>query len=89
MFGCWAYVFVHKDDHQDKLSPKAKEMIFLRYPAGVKRYNFFDPQSWRIVIVSIATFNEFSFPTCSNGDDEPDLIIQEDDNDLETEYHQD
>ena len=83
------YVFIHKKDHQDKLSPKAKEMIFLEYLAGIKGYKFFDPQSQRIVIANSATFNEFSFPKCSDGDDEPDLIIPEDDNDLETKDHKD
>ena len=82
-------VFIHKEDHQDKLSAKTKEMIFLRYLTGVKGYKFFDPRSRRIVIVSSATFNEFSFPKCSNGEDELDLIISEDDNNLETEDHQD
>ena len=89
VFGCWAYIFIHKEDHQDKLSSKAKEMIFLGYSTGVKGYKFFDLQSWRIVIASSTTFNEFSFLKCSNRDDEPDLIIPEDDNDLETEDHQD
>ena len=89
VFECWAYIFIHKEDHQDKLSPKAKEMIFLGYPAGVKGYKFFDPKSQRIVIASSATFNKLSFAKCSDRDNEPDLIISEDDNNLETEDHQD
>ena len=64
-------------------------MIFLEYLAGVKGDKFFDPQSQRIVIASSVTLNEFSFLKCSDGDDEPDLIIPEDDNYLETEDHQD
>ena len=64
-------------------------MIFLRYPTRVKGYKFFDPQGWRIVIISSATFNQFSFAKCSDGDNEPDLTISEDDNDLETKDHQD
>ena len=64
-------------------------MIFLGYPTGVKGYKFFDPQSWRIVITSSATFNEFSFPKCSKRDDEPDLIIPEQDDDLETQDPED
>ena len=64
-------------------------MIFLRYSAEVKGYKFFDPQSRRIVIVSSTIFNEFSFLKCSDGEDEPDLIISKDDNNLETEDHQD
>ena len=64
-------------------------MIFLGYPAGVKGYKFFDPESRRIVIASSAIFNEFSFLKCSSRDDKPDLIISEDDDDLETEDHQD
>ena len=89
VFGYQAYIFIHKEDHQDKLSSKAKEMIFLGYLAGVKGYKFFDPQSWRIVIANSAIFNEFSFPKCSNGDDEIGFIILENDNDLKTEDHQD
>ena len=87
VFDCQAYIFIHKEDCQDKLSPNAKEMLFLEYPVGVKGYKFFDPQNQRIVIVSSATFNEFSFSKCSNRDDEPHLIISEDDNDLETKDH--
>ena len=89
VFGCRAYVFIHKEDRQDKLSPKAKEMIFLGYPTGVKGYKFFDPQTRRIIIASSATFNEFSFPRCSKEENEPDLIIPEQDDDLETMDQQD
>ena len=64
-------------------------MIFLGYPAGVKGYKFFDPQSWRIVIVSSATFNEFSFSKCSDRDNAPDLIIPEGNDSLGIEDHQD
>ena len=64
-------------------------MIFLEYPTSVKGYKFFDPQRQRIDIANSATFNEFSFQKCSNGDNEPDLIISEDDSNLETEDHQD
>ena len=89
VFGHLVYICIHKKDSQDKLSHKAKEMIFLGYLMVVKGYKFFDPQSWRMVIANNATFNEFSFSKCSNEDDEPDLIIPEDDNNLETEDHQD
>ena len=81
------HVFIHKEDCQDKLSPKAKEMIFLGYLTGIKGYKFFDPQSQRMIITSSVTFNEFSFSKYSNGDDEPDLIIPQDDNNLKTEDH--
>ena len=64
-------------------------MIFLGYPTGVKGYKFFDPQTRRIIIASSATFNEFSFPKCFKEENEPDLIIPEQDNNLETIDHKD
>lgn len=62
VFGCKAYVYVHKDTRINKLQPKAKVMIFVSYELGTKGYKFWDPKSQSIVVSCDATFDEMSFP---------------------------
>ena len=40
VFGCKAYVHVHKEARVNKLQPKAKVMIFVGYELGTKGYKF-------------------------------------------------
>ena len=35
---CLTYVHIPKDQHKDKLTPKAEEMIFLGYVKNLKAY---------------------------------------------------
>ena len=65
IFGCLAYVFIPKEDRQNKLSAKAKEATFIGYEKDTKGYRFWSPKRRQVVISSTATFNEFVFPHCS------------------------
>ena len=38
--GCAAYVFLHKDQHHDALSPHAELMTFIGYADGIKGWKF-------------------------------------------------
>ena len=38
VFGCGAWVWMHPDCRANKLALKAKAMMFVGYPAGVKGY---------------------------------------------------
>ena len=40
VFGSHAYVFIPPEQQQDKLSPKAEEMIFIGYEPNTKGYHF-------------------------------------------------
>ena len=40
VFGCLAYVFIPKEDHQNKLLAKAEEATFIGYEKGTKGYQF-------------------------------------------------
>ena len=65
VFGCKAYVHIHKDARINKLQAKAKVMIFVRYKLGTKGYKFWDPETWFIVVSCDTTFNETSFLQCT------------------------
>ena len=39
VFGTLAYVWIHPDQRQDKLSPKSEEMIFIGYEPNTKGYH--------------------------------------------------
>ena len=44
VFGTLAYVWIHPDQQQDKLSPKSEEMIFIGYEPNTKGYCFWSQQ---------------------------------------------
>ena len=44
VFGTLAYVWIHPDQRQDKLSPKSEEMIFIGYEPNTKGYCFWSQQ---------------------------------------------
>ena len=44
VFGCLAYVFIPKEDCQNKLSAKAEEATFIGYEKGIKGYQFWSPK---------------------------------------------
>ena len=58
VFGCLAYVFIPKEDRQNKLSAKAKEATFIGYEKGTKGYRFWSPKRRWVVISSTATFDD-------------------------------
>ena len=60
-FGCGAYVWLPDEIRQNKLSPKAEEMIFLGYDKGSKAYHFLCKNN-TIFIGTHAFFNEKWFP---------------------------
>ena len=64
VFGCLAYVHIPKDQRKDKLTPKAKEMIFLGYESGTKGYRFLWSNK-SIYVATTVTFVENLFPNCS------------------------
>ena len=45
VFGCLAYVFIFKEDCQNKLLAKAKEATFIGYEKGTKGYQFWSPSA--------------------------------------------
>ena len=46
-------------------------MIFVRYKLGTKGYKFWDPETRSVVVSRDATFNETSFPHCTNNSSPP------------------
>jgi hypothetical protein len=75
VFGSQAYVFVPKEEQQHKLSAKAEEAIFIGYEKRTKGYKFWSPKRRRVIVSSTATFDEFTFPFCSEkGEDKPPSI---------------
>ena len=90
VFGCLTYVFISKEDHQNKLSAKAKEATFIGYEKGTKGYRFWSPKRRQVVISSTATFDEFVFPHCSRkSDDKPPPIPQDNEDEVDQEPLQD
>ena len=67
VFGTLAYVWIHPDQQQDKLSPKSEEMIFIGYKPNTKGYCFWSQQQHRVFISTRAIFDERIFPYCSRG----------------------
>ena len=56
---CTTYVHV-KAGERSKLDAKAKKMIFLGYPHGVKGYKMWDPLEKKVIISQDVTFDEIS-----------------------------
>ena len=69
VLGCMAYVHVDAGE-QSKLDAKAKKMIFLGYPRGVKGYRLWDPLEKKVVISQYVTFDEMSVLRTSGGMEE-------------------
>ena len=67
VFGTCTYVFIPQEQQYNKLSPKAKEMIFIGYELNTKGYCFWSQQHRQVVISTNAIFDETVFPYCSKG----------------------
>src|SRR5271163_4166576 len=61
--GCSAYVFLHEDQRQDKLSPHAELMTFIGMTDGVKGWKFMR-STQRIFHATKAVFDESTFLHC-------------------------
>ena len=85
VFGSQAYIFIPKEDQQNKLSAKAEKAIFIGYEIGTKGYKFWSPRQRRVIISPTATFDEFTFPHCSKKSDDkpPELSIPQSSNDAQ------
>src|SRR5882757_2940973 len=62
VFGCKAYVHVHKDDRK-KLDPKACEATFIGYKPGSKGYRLWDKCTRSVILSRDVKFDEESFPS--------------------------
>ena len=65
VFGSHAYVFIPPEQQRDKLSPKAKEMVFIGYEPNTKGYRFWSTAQHRVFISTHVLFDETIFPFCS------------------------
>ena len=65
IFGSHAYVFIPPEQQRDKLSPKAKEMVFIGYEPNTKRYYFWSTARHKMFISTHMLFDEIVFPFCS------------------------
>ena len=64
VFGSHTYVFIPPQQWWDKLSPKAKEMIFIGYEPNTKGYHFWSTAQHREFISTHVLFDEIVFPFC-------------------------
>src|SRR5712671_19873 len=62
VFGCKAYVHVHKDDWK-KLDPKAIEAIFIGYEPGSKGYRLWDKHTRSVKLSRDVKFDKDQFPS--------------------------
>ena len=74
VFGCKAYFHV-SEHNQHKLDPKSKEAVFVGYEPDTKGYTLWDRHSRSFIISRDVTFDEETFPSCSDlGNQRPPLI---------------
>ena len=68
-------MFIPPEQRRDKLSPKAKEMVFIGYEPNTKGYCFWSTTQHRVFISIHVLFDEMIFPFCSrNQTDGPATI---------------
>ena len=65
VFGSHTYMFIPPEQRQDKLSPKAEEMVFIGYEPNTKGYRFWSTARHRVFISTHVLFDETIFPFCS------------------------
>ena len=64
--GCSAYVFLHKDQHQNSMSPHAELMTFIGYTNGVTGWKFM--RNTNVIFYAIkAVSDENTFLQCPGG----------------------
>ena len=64
--GCVAYVFLHKDQHHDSMSPHADLMTFIGYADGIKGWKFMRSTN-TIFYATKVVFDESTFLHCPGG----------------------
>src|SRR5712671_1022972 len=65
VFGCKAYVHVHKDDWK-KLDPKAIEAVLIGYEPGSKGYRLWDKHTRSVKLSRDVKFDKDQFPSCKS-----------------------
>src|SRR5712672_41090 len=70
VFGCKAYVHIHKDD-QKKLDPKAFEAIFIGYEPDSKGYRLWNKHTRSVVLSRDVTFDESILPSLKDSEKSP------------------
>jgi hypothetical protein len=65
VFGCAAYVYLHKDVRANKLSPKAELMAYLGTSEGIKGHRFMRLENNVIFLGTTAIFDKTVYPKCS------------------------
>ena len=63
ILGCAAYIFLHEDQRDDALSPRAELMMFIGYTDGIKGWKFMCSNG-TIFLATKAVFNKNAFPCC-------------------------
>ena len=63
VMGCAAYVFLHEDQHQNKMSPHAELMTFIGFTDGMKGWKFMRSTN-AIFHATQAVFDESTFLHC-------------------------
>ena len=63
VMGCAAYVFLHEDQHQNKMSPHADLMMFIGFTDGMKGWKFMRSTN-AIFHATQALFDESTFLHC-------------------------
>ena len=78
VFGTCAYVHIPADTREDKLSPRAEQMIFIGYPPNSKAYHFWSQDHWQVYESTTAVFDERIFLYCSKENQDGPWLIPED-----------